>query len=111
MNKYGSGGYKDINFDGIEPIELEDLIRDKARNTNRINVELRVDDPKLIGVSKVRAVKVNQGFFKDFDGKRVNITLKFPTLTVFGTYTLDGKILVLPIQGTGNCNITLSKLY
>lgn len=28
-----------------------------------------------------------------------------------GDYKVDGKVLVLPIQGSGRCNITLGKLY
>lgn len=27
-----------------------------------------------------------------------------------GTYKVDGKVLVLPIQGTGRCNVTIGKL-
>lgn len=28
-----------------------------------------------------------------------------------GDYKVDGKVLVLPIQGSGRCNITLGKLH
>lgn len=27
-----------------------------------------------------------------------------------GNYKVDGKVLVLPIQGSGRCNVTLGKL-
>lgn len=49
----------------------------------------------------------SKGFTKDFDGKKIDITLKIPSTTLIGDYKLDGQVLILPIQGLGKCNLTL----
>lgn len=45
----------------------------------------------------------------DFDKNFLNIKNTIPKLTVMAQYDMKGRILVLPIEGNGNCNITYRK--
>lgn len=45
----------------------------------------------------------------DLEGKTVTIVGTFPEVTMKCQYDLDGKILLVPIQGTGPSTIVLSE--
>jgi hypothetical protein len=45
----------------------------------------------------------------DLEEKRVSIVGTFPEVTMKCQYDLDGKILLVPIQGTGPSTIVLSE--
>lgn len=53
-------------------------------------------------------LKINSGFNEKPEGK-YEIRLKGPRTVLFGPYSVKGRILILPIQGTGISNITLCK--
>ncbi|XP_069683196.1 protein takeout-like [Periplaneta americana] len=46
-------------------------------------------------------------FRHDFNKLRSSFLLTVPQLKLLGTYNISGHILLLPIRGTGNINITL----
>lgn len=48
------------------------------------------------------------GFQKNPAGRYV-LKLKGPVLDLVGPYKISGRVLVLPIQGVGQSNITLGK--
>lgn len=50
----------------------------------------------------------NSGFQKDPNGK-YEIRMKGTAIQLVGEYNIKGKILILPIQGVGNSNITMGK--
>jgi hypothetical protein len=45
----------------------------------------------------------------DLEGKKVMIVGTFPEVSMKCEYELDGKILLVPIQGTGPSTIVLSE--
>jgi hypothetical protein len=45
----------------------------------------------------------------DFDRNHIMYDTKVPLLTILGDYEISGRILLLPISGKGDINITLSK--
>lgn len=49
------------------------------------------------------------GFTDEIEGKYV-VKLKGPVLRLVGKYKINGNILILPIQGVGDSNISISKL-
>jgi len=46
-------------------------------------------------------------FSVNFDTERVDGKLYFPSLNLIGKYEADGRIMVLPLTGRGDMNITL----
>lgn len=50
------------------------------------------------------------GFNENPDGN-YELRLKGPRLELLGPYSIEGRIMVLPIQGSGTSNITISMQY
>lgn len=76
-----------------------------------INIKLEFKDVALSGISSARAYKAS-GFRKQDNGNdvlKIDIRFKSPVLTLSGPYKINGRVLVLPIQGNGLSNITLGK--
>jgi len=52
---------------------------------------------------------IHSGFGKDLTGKHeVRIIAK--TFSLVGPYNINGKVLILPISGTGKSNMTMGKI-
>lgn len=49
-----------------------------------------------------------RGFDENIEGK-YEFRARGPQVSLLGPYTISGKILVLPIQGEGQSNITISE--
>ncbi|PNF31911.1 hypothetical protein B7P43_G07900 [Cryptotermes secundus] len=80
----------------LNPLEIkESIVRDK-----RMTLTLR--DLKIYGLlgAEVDAIRY------DFEKHHMQFLLNFPLVTVLGKYETDGRILLLPIKGNGNINIT-----
>lgn len=54
--------------------------------------------------------RIYSGFQKDPTGKYL-LSGKMPVLYLIGQYKISGRVLVLPIQGNGQSNITLGKVF
>lgn len=50
-----------------------------------------------------------EGPGEKLDGGRFNFDLEVPVITQIGAYKINGKVLVLPIQGTGRSNMTFDR--
>lgn len=55
-------------------------------------------------------VELNRGFGANPEGKYL-LSLKGPPLNLVGPYKINGRVLILPIQGVGRSNITLGMYY
>lgn len=47
----------------------------------------------------------------DVKKRHIELTASVPLLTVRGRYTADGRVLILPIKGDGDANVTLGKSF
>lgn len=45
----------------------------------------------------------------DVKKRHIELTASVPLLSVRGRYTADGRVLILPIKGDGDANVTLGK--
>lgn len=52
---------------------------------------------------------ITSGFEKDPKSTKFEVWGDIPRLTITGQYTVKGSILILPIVGNGNVNITFGK--
>lgn len=51
-----------------------------------------------------------RGFMKQFEGVTNIIRAKVPNLQIAADYSIGGRVLLLPIQGEGRSNLTLSNI-
>lgn len=98
-------GVPSLGVPPIDPLEITSLII--GEGSGPINVNLEFKNIKLEGFSsgEFQAVKM------DVKKYILDIIMKFNSpIRIHGPYKVDGRVLVLPITGNGNCNLTLADL-
>ncbi|KAI8120792.1 Protein takeout [Lucilia cuprina] len=105
IRKYARTGYPSAAFPPIEPFHLKQFDISDGRGGS-LNLKLNFRDVDVAGLSGVnfdRAV----GFGADPATSKFEMYGVLPKVTLRGKYTADGRILILPIRGDGNADITL----
>lgn len=74
-----------------------------------VNIKLNFRNITFVGLSNAEVYKVS-GFHQNPQGDKLDIRFKTPKITIAGPYKINGKVLILPIQGDGLCNLTLGNL-
>ncbi|XP_069683198.1 protein takeout-like [Periplaneta americana] len=91
-----------FNLPPLDPFEIKELKLSHGQGRGQLNMTLR--DVKLLGLKDAYLLN----YLHDLNKKNhSSFLLTVPQLKVLGTYILSGQILLLPIRGTGNINITL----
>lgn len=102
-------GYPKLRIPAIEPFELPSLEIDHGKGSSKaVSIDLKLKDVKIMGLTSavIDSLKI------DVDNYKLNGKIGFSKpLEITGQYTVNGKVLVLPITGNGACNLVLSKYY
>ncbi|XP_063696583.1 protein takeout-like [Culicoides brevitarsis] len=101
-------GNPDMNLGPIEPLHINKLDIEQG-GKSPIQVTLNFRDMDLHGISNGVVTRVN-GFEADPRTSKFEIEAKVPRLTLAGKYKINGKVLVLPIQGRGLSNLTIDNV-
>ncbi|VVC24844.1 Haemolymph juvenile hormone binding [Cinara cedri] len=100
-----SEGYPKLRIPALEPFELPSLEIDHGKgSTKSVSIDLKLKDVKITGLTGtvIDSLKV------DVDNYRMTGKVAFAKpIVITGAYTVNGKVLVLPITGNGPCSITL----
>ncbi|XP_073822894.1 protein takeout-like [Musca autumnalis] len=97
-------GDDSLNLKQIDPLFLK-KVRIHQAEDSPVNVDLILTNNSLYGWKTAKIQKV-KGFNKDMT-KKNQLIFKVDYLTLVGDYSIDGKILILPIKGSGQSNITM----
>ncbi|KAL5240746.1 hypothetical protein ACI65C_008157 [Semiaphis heraclei] len=100
-------GYPKLRIPAIEPFELPSLEIEHGKGSSKaVSIDLKLKDVKIMGLTStvIDSLKVDVDNFKT-SGK---ISFTKP-LEITGQYTVNGKVLVLPITGNGPCSIVLNE--
>lgn len=73
-----------------------------------VTIKLYFKNIDLIGLSNAVISKVD-GFAKTFERAKIEVGVDFPVLRIQGPYKVDGRVQVLPVQGSGLANMTFSE--
>lgn len=98
-----SDGFEGWNVKGFNPLEV-DKIDINSKGSSSVNIHLQILNAKIYGFKGMNTTKV-KGFGDDIRGPHV-IYSDSQILSLLGDYTVDGKVLILPIRGDGKCNVT-----
>lgn len=74
-----------------------------------MQIDLKFRNVELLGLSKARVYKVS-GFKRDPHSNKVEFHFKTPLASLVGPYSVNGKILFLPIYGDGKVLLNLENL-
>ncbi|CAH0387367.1 unnamed protein product [Bemisia tabaci] len=98
-----SKGIPKYQVPAIDPLELTSL--DIGKGKGPVSIDLKFRNLKIWGLKHAMPKS-----FSALDIDKYTYQAKFDVpgaLTIVGQYSADGKVLVLPINGKGPCNITL----
>lgn len=98
-------GYPKLRIPAIEPFELPSLEIDHGKGSSKsVSIDLKMKDVKIKGLTST----VIDYLKTDLDNYKLNGKISFSKpLEITGHYTVNGKVLVLPITGSGPCSIVL----
>ncbi|XP_016980571.1 protein takeout [Drosophila rhopaloa] len=106
LGKYAKSGIKELGLIPLDPLHIKKF--KIGRNPHSpVNIDLSFREVDLLGLHKAVAKRVS-GFTKDLS-RSIELIMDVPELTVKGPYSVDGRILILPITGKGNAEIRLAK--
>ncbi|CAH1404687.1 unnamed protein product [Nezara viridula] len=94
-------GIPSLNLLPIDPLEVEKMELRQGSGEN-FHIYQKLTDLKVYGLSNYSI----DNFKFDYKKKQLNQTLSFPLVKLDGAYEIDGKILILPINGKGNVTYT-----
>lgn len=101
-------GYAGINLISIDPLQIPEIQLNQGAESP-VNIKLKFSNVSMHGIQKFECSKV-VGWQENPEGK-YELNFKGPVLSLLGPYSISGKVLLLPIQGVGDSNITLGRSY
>ncbi|PNF14901.1 Protein takeout [Cryptotermes secundus] len=90
----------------LDPFDIKEVkIIDDGPSAASISVTLT--DSKIYGIRNIRMEKAEI----NLDQQHHRFELSVPLVQIIGQYEMSGRILLLPIAGKGNINLTLDHVY
>uniref|UniRef100_A0A336MAX7 CSON013082 protein n=1 Tax=Culicoides sonorensis TaxID=179676 RepID=A0A336MAX7_CULSO len=107
LKKYYKG-YEPMGLKSLDPIKVDSMKVSESTEDQKksINLNLLFKKLNVYGVSKgkINYLKMsNNSNSKNFE---IDLSVSVPRLELIGDYSINGKILLLPITGSGKCNLT-----
>ncbi|EEZ97638.2 protein takeout [Tribolium castaneum] len=97
--------YPEIHLPNLNPLEVNEM-KISAGSQGVVNVNQNFKNCKLYGVNTTSADTLQF----DFEKNVAHVSGRIDELKVFCTYELNGKILLLPISGSGPSTVIIKKL-
>ncbi|CAH1175608.1 unnamed protein product [Phaedon cochleariae] len=94
-------GDKTYGIPILNPLELESISVETGGNLTII-----LSKVKVFGLDKIDVTKIKV----DLPGKALQFEFKGEKLEILGKYQMDGKILVIPLKGNGDCSLIASNV-
>ncbi|XP_017773964.1 PREDICTED: protein takeout-like [Nicrophorus vespilloides] len=91
-------GDKRLKLRVLEPLAIPEIRIDTSGN-----LKLTLTDVILYGLGNMQLRKMNF----DLEKQTISLDMHNDNIQVIGDYTIDGRILILPITGNGKINVTM----
>lgn len=100
-------GIPEMNLVSLDPMKIEkmDIVQG---GDGPINIVLNFKNVDLTGLSQSIVKKAN-GF--SADPTKMEMGVLIPVASLVGGYKINGKVLILPIQGEGKSNMTMENCH
>lgn len=100
-------GYPELGLPVLDPLSVAEMNIEQGTD-QPVSIKLKLWDAQLTGLSKLKFSSIT-GLSKNSDKDKVELKFKIPVLSIRGKYKIDGKILVIPVQGNGNASLIFCK--
>lgn len=97
-----------LGLPAIDPMLIEKMDIEQG-GTSSVQIHLKFRKVNLFGLSDARIYNIS-GFQADPERNKLEIKFKTPLASIEGPYSIEGKVLVLPIQGKGDIKLELQNL-
>ncbi|XP_017844864.1 uncharacterized protein LOC108601476 [Drosophila busckii] len=97
-------GDRSINLVKLDPLPVAKMNINQGADSP-VNIDLTFTNNNLLGIGDITFIGV-KGFGKNID-KKHELKFKVPRLSLVGPYDIKGKVLILPISGSGKSNMTM----
>lgn len=104
----GKTGYAEIGLPVLDPLRIEKLNIEQG-GESPVNLKIYLKNVDMSGLSDVKFNKI-EGFSANYDKEKTEFRFRYPVLNIYGPYKMEGRVLVLPVQGNGIMNLTMCKL-
>lgn len=105
----GRSGFPQLGLPVFDPLRIGSMNINQG-NGGPVSIKISFRDFDLGGLSGIKFTKIS-GFGKDFNRTKLQFDYVYPTMSIQGPYKLDGKVLVLPVQGDGLANMTFCEYF
>nr|XP_016927156.1 protein takeout isoform X1 [Drosophila suzukii] len=106
LRNHAKSGIKELGLIPLDPLRIKKFTI--GRNPHSpVNIDLSFHDADLLGLHQAVAKRAS-GFTSDLS-RPIELIMEVPEVVVRGPYSVDGRILILPIAGKGNAEIRLKK--
>ncbi|XP_052866956.1 protein takeout-like [Anopheles cruzii] len=95
-------GLPEIGLVPLDPLRIDKM--DIVQGDGPINIELNFRKVDLVGFREAQ-IKKASGFTAN--PTKMELNLLVPVASLIGGYKINGKVLILPIQGQGSSNMTM----
>lgn len=75
-----------------------------------VNLKIFLRNFDLNGLSNVKFSRID-GFPANFEKAKMEFHFNYPEMHIKGPYKIEGKVLILPVQGDGIANLTFCKRF
>ncbi|KAJ6637425.1 Protein takeout [Pseudolycoriella hygida] len=110
INQYirqSANGIRDINLAPVDPLFVPEL--NIVQGNGPVNIQMYFKNVNFHGFSTSQVTRV-VGFGKDPKTTKFELYGRVNRLTIVGSYKLNGRVILLPVQGAGPANMTLENL-
>nr|CAD7461675.1 unnamed protein product [Timema tahoe] len=90
----------------LDPLHVEEIRVDDGNPNSPAQLNLLCKNINISGLANSEILKANF----DFPNKKIIVSIYVPVATALAKYSVTGKVLLLPIKGDGDCNITIVDL-
>ncbi|XP_016980572.1 protein takeout [Drosophila rhopaloa] len=97
-----------LNLVQLDPLKVDRMVISQGVSDSPVGITLTLTDNLLYGIKDQRIVKV-KGFGKDMATKH-ELKIVAKHFALVGPYSIQGKVLILPISGTGQSNLTMDNV-
>ncbi|XP_055679564.1 protein takeout-like [Lutzomyia longipalpis] len=101
-------GLPELNLVQLDPVTIKTIAIENSGN-RAVNIRLVFHNVTLHGLKDITITRIT-GFPEDFDGAKNEIEFSAPVFQLIGQYRINGRVLILPIQGNGQSNSTLENV-
>eukprot|EP00099_Drosophila_melanogaster_P023559 NP_651358.4 uncharacterized protein Dmel_CG11854 [Drosophila melanogaster] len=106
LRNYAKSGIKELGLIPLDPLHVKKF--KIGRNPHSpVNIDLSFHEMDILGLHQGVAKRVS-GFTRDLS-RSIELVMEVPEIGVRGPYSVDGRILILPITGNGIADIRLTR--